>query len=135
MANRSTRPPRPLPTITLVPRTLATAQTWSYTLPWGQSGVAIGDLAWAGRHCLLLADKRGWRGIHLRFPKARWGGLRAQTITLVGANDLQLLRAVDVPTMARRHGVVLRGCAMPKGWLQRLEARLSVVVACTKRQI
>ena len=112
----SKRPHRPTPTVTLEPRTTTPSETWWYTLPGGSRGVIVGDVTWAATYILFHAFKRRWRCVSLRFPKARCGGLLAQTVTLSSPADLHRLRAVDVEAVVHRHGL---GCRMPgrtHGW-------------------
>lgn len=101
------RPSTRLPVVTLIPRSVSPVETWVYTLPDARSGVAIGDASWAARYVLNLADPRHWRGVVLRFPKARWGGLRSHDITLRNYLDLPRLRAVDVEAVVWRQGLAL----------------------------
>ncbi|MFN0126852.1 MAG: hypothetical protein ACKV19_09235, partial [Verrucomicrobiales bacterium] len=91
MSHRPHRPAHRLPVVVLTPRSTHPVETWSYTLPGGRTGVAIGHAEWAARYILALADKRRWRGVVLRFPKARWGGLRSHAITLRNFADIPRL--------------------------------------------
>jgi hypothetical protein len=116
MRPHSPRPAPRLPVVTLVPRSTHPVETWSYVLPGGQRGVAIGDAAWAARYVLNLADKRHWRGVVLRFPKARWGGLRSHDITVRNFTDLPRLRTVDIQAMMWRHGMRVPALADIPAW-------------------
>jgi hypothetical protein len=109
-------------TVTLVPHTASPYESWAYTLPSGRGGVAIGDLAWAAYIVLVLVNKNAPRRVHLRFPKARGGGLRSQTVTVGGPADFHRLRDVDVESLMRRHGLMQRGCVRPSRWWRRVAA-------------
>lgn len=68
----------------------------------------IGDLGWSGFHCLSLAQRKGWGGVHLKLLKTRGSGWRSQTIKVRNGADLLLLRGGDA------------GYLMPRGWREQL---------------